>query len=194
MFQQSFQTSVGHNLFALYAGHDRPPRCKSARVARHQRRQFGTVPLDHAFHPIVGDPVHAERGVDLRAEIDGQETVALQTARCHQDEDSESGITEAEALWWRLAEQADDSINEVDFAINILEQTHILGIRGEVLPASETRLMKTGPEIIVARYSAAPCAHEVDHRQIDNFAVALEPHQRIWKVMQCDRSRIRYSE
>ena len=51
---------------------------------------------DHAGHAVVGDPVHAERRIDLGPEIDGEEAVALQPARRHQDEDAEGRVGEAE--------------------------------------------------------------------------------------------------
>ena len=47
--------------------------------------------------PLLVDPVQAERRVDLGPEVHGQETVALQPPRRHQDEDAERGVAEAEA-------------------------------------------------------------------------------------------------
>ncbi len=52
--------------------------------------------------PFLVDPVHAERRVDLGPEVDGEEPVALQAPRRHQDEDAERGVGEAEAGRRRL--------------------------------------------------------------------------------------------
>src|SRR5208283_2248199 len=85
---------------------DRPPRGERARRAGQDAGQVWAVAEDDAGHAVVGDPVHAERRVDLRAEVDGEEAVALQPPRGHQDEYAEGGVGEPETLRGSLREEA----------------------------------------------------------------------------------------
>ena len=149
---------------------------------------------DQAGHAIVGDPVDAERRIDLGPEIHGQEAVALQPPRGHQDEDAEGRIAEAEAGRRRLGHQPDDRIDLVDIAIDLLEQAHVLGARRQLFPARDARPVQPGAEVIVARHAAPARAHDIDHGEVDDLVVALELEQRAREVVERDRAGMRDAE
>src|SRR5262245_14699111 len=67
--------------------------------ALHCRRQGRKVPGDHVHHRGFLDPLDAVLGIDLGAIVPGEEPVALQAPRRHQDEEAEGGLAEAEP--WR---------------------------------------------------------------------------------------------
>ena len=60
--------------------------------------QLRIVALQHGQHRVLLDVVEAELRVDLRAVVVGEEPIALQAPRRHQDEDAERRVAEAEAL------------------------------------------------------------------------------------------------
>lgn len=64
-------------------------------------------PLQNVLHGSMLDPSEPLLRVRLLVELRGDEAVALQSPRCHQDEDAEGGVAKAEALWKRLAVRAD---------------------------------------------------------------------------------------
>ncbi len=65
------------------------------------------MPQQHRFHAVVTNPIQAEVGVDFGPIVVGKEAIALEPPRCHQDEDAEGGVAEAEALRQILRQEPD---------------------------------------------------------------------------------------
>ena len=55
--------------------------------------------------------------VDLRPEVVGEEAIALQPPRRHQDEDAERGFAEAEALGQRLGVEPGHQVDLLEIAV-----------------------------------------------------------------------------
>src|SRR5436190_24282010 len=77
---------------------------KGAGAPRQHTSEARAVAQNDARHPIVIDPVEAERRVHFRAIVHREEAVALQPPRGHQNEYAKRRIAEAEADGWRLGE------------------------------------------------------------------------------------------
>src|ERR1700730_4026315 len=69
--------------------------------------KLGELAQQGRLHRIVANPSHSELGVDLGPEVVGEETVALQAPRGHQDENPEGGVAEAKTLGQVLRQQPD---------------------------------------------------------------------------------------
>ena len=75
------------------------------------------MPLQHARHRIVFNPVEAGLGVCLRVVVGREEAVTLKSTRGHQDEDAESGVAEAEARRRLFGVHPDHRIHAVDVVV-----------------------------------------------------------------------------
>src|ERR1700674_1771507 len=96
---------------------DSGPRCERVFDAAQGGPQVGEVAQQDGCETVVGDPGHSCRRVNLRREVGGEEPVAVEPARGHQDEDPEGGITEAKARWGRLGIEADHQVDLVNVAL-----------------------------------------------------------------------------
>ncbi len=88
------------------------------RTPAQHRRQLGVMSHQHRAHVVLGDPAHALGRVGLRGEVGGEEAVALQPPRCHQDEDAERGVAEAEAGRRRLGVQPHGQVDVLDGVVD----------------------------------------------------------------------------
>src|SRR5262249_57083072 len=77
------------------------------------RPQLRHMPLQHGPQTVVLHPCEPRRRIDLRREIGGEEAVALEPPRSHQDEDAKSRVGKAGAHWWRVAMHSDSEIQRV---------------------------------------------------------------------------------
>src|SRR5688500_2054040 len=76
----------------------RLPRGQRVVEPVHRKGQRREVPCDDVDHRRLFHPVDTLLGVDLRPVIPGQEPIALQPPRGHEQEDAECRLAEAEAL------------------------------------------------------------------------------------------------
>src|SRR5215510_14996798 len=150
------------------------PRREGVVDAFERHRQLRHVPLQHGLHGIVVDPVHAELGVDLGAKVVGEEPVALEAPRGHQDEDAEDGIAEPESVGEVLRQGSDQEIDAVDVVLVDLAQLgRDLRLAGDLLERLDALLAHELAEAVVARYAALTIAHDVDRRHIHERLVEL---------------------
>ena len=63
-----------------------------------------------AAHAVVVDPIKPDLGIGGRRVVAAQETVALQSPRSHQDEDTERSLAEGEARREALGVHADHQV------------------------------------------------------------------------------------
>ena len=101
-----------------HARHPRPRR-EGVLDAPQRRRQLRIVPEQHVAHARPVDPVEPRLRVGLRVVVAGEEAVALQPPRRHQDEDAESRVAEAEALRQRLGIEPDHQVDLLDVAVDL---------------------------------------------------------------------------
>src|SRR5262249_2728586 len=94
---------------------------KGVAGARQRRGKLRTVAQEDAGHAVVGNPVDAQRRVDLGPEINGQEPIALEAPRSHQQEYAKGGITEAETHRHGLGKQADHGVDHVELAVDVAQ-------------------------------------------------------------------------
>src|SRR6516162_10280321 len=80
---------------ARRAGHPLPG-LEGVGHAAQNRAKLRVVTKQDVGHRRLLDPVHSELRVDLRREVLGEITVAVQPARRHDDEDPEGGVAESE--------------------------------------------------------------------------------------------------
>src|SRR5687767_2112072 len=78
------------------------PRLKCILDSRERRPELRKMTPQDTQHRVLLEVVQAELGIDLRAVVVGIEPVALQAARCHEQEDTEGGLAEPETLGQRL--------------------------------------------------------------------------------------------
>src|SRR4029450_6060722 len=100
-------------------GREVVPRLETVADAIERRPEPREVPQQHGHQAVVVHPVDAGRRVDVGGEVLGDEAVALQPPRRHQDEDPEGGVAEAEAGRRGLAEQADHQVETIDVVPSI---------------------------------------------------------------------------
>ena len=85
-------------------------------------RELGAVPGQDVDHRVLLHPLQPLAGVDLRRVVAGEEPVAVEPARRHQDEDPEGGVAEGEPRRQVLGVQPGDQVDLVDVAaVDVLE-------------------------------------------------------------------------
>ena len=142
------------------------------------------------------DPVEALGRVDLGRVVVGEEAVALQPPRRHQDEDPEGGVAEAEAGRQRLGEQPDLEVDAVDVpVVDVADLLAHFGFVGEVLELLDPRLAQRLAEVVVAPHAALAVAQDVDRPEVDPVAVQADVvRERLRVVVQRDRAGVRDAE
>src|SRR5262249_17901098 len=125
------------------------------------RPQLRHVPLEYRTQIIVLYPCEAGRRIDLRSEIVGEEAIALEPPRCHQDEDAEGRIGKAEPGRRLLAMHADQEIDVLDSHVDGGKLALPVGIGRELREALRNAHAKIAAKRAVARYAALAIAQHV---------------------------------
>jgi hypothetical protein len=103
-----------------------------------------------------------DRWVDVRVVVLGEEPVALEPARRHQDEDLECGVVEPESGRRLLAEHADLQVDVLAATVvDVADLRTPLGVRGEVLEARDRRSAQQLAKVVVATNPALAIAQDV---------------------------------
>jgi len=97
------------------------PRRKDILLVFQRIRKGREVSYQDILHRGIRYPVEAFGSVRLLIELRSDEPIALQPPRCHQDEDPELRIAEAESLGERLDLAADDHIDHLDVLVDLLQ-------------------------------------------------------------------------
>src|SRR5262245_21234071 len=97
---------------------DDVPGCKRVVDAVERGRELGEVAQEQRPHRVRLDPVDALGRVDLGPIVAREETVGLDPARRHQDEDPKGGVAEPEALGLRLGVHADHGVDLFRVAVD----------------------------------------------------------------------------
>ena len=148
----------------------RPRRERVAHAAQ-RGRQVRVVPGQHRRHVVVVDPAHPLGGVDGGREVGGEEPVALQPPRRHQDEDPERGVAEPEPGRRRLGVQAH---REVDVLDRVVDRRQLRGRRrvlGQVVERPGRGQAQQPAELVVAGHAALAGAQDVHGGEVDLHAV-----------------------
>ncbi len=102
-------------------------------------------------HGVGVDPVHADLGIDLGGVVVGEEAVAVEAARGHEDEDAEGGVGEAEALGRGLGEESDDEVDGVDVTgVDAANLFAPFGVVGEIFKGADRLEVEELAELGVA--------------------------------------------
>ena len=134
------------------------------------------MPGQHRRHVVVVDPAHPLGGVGGGREVGGEEPVALQAPRRHEDEDPERGVAEPEPGWRRLGVQAHREVDVLDRVVHRGQLRRGRRILGEVVEGPGRRQRQQPAELVVAGDAALPGAQDVHGREVNLHAVlAAEP-------------------
>jgi hypothetical protein len=80
------------------------------------------VPQDNFLHSGSSYPFEASNGIELLPIVRREETIAFQSARCHQNENSKGSIAKTKTFRERLAEHADHRIDVLKlFLVDFLQ-------------------------------------------------------------------------
>src|SRR5262249_9073763 len=118
-------------------------------------------------------PGEPGRRIDLRPEIGGEEAVALEPPRSHQDEDAESRVGKPELGWLLLAMHADQEVDLIDGLVNGGEIALPIGIGGELCEALRHAHAEMAAKCAVARHATLAIAQPVDRRDTDKDVILL---------------------
>jgi hypothetical protein len=58
------------------------------------------VPKNHILHGGVIDPIETDLCKDIRREVLGRKSIALEPTRRHEDEDTKGRVAKTETLWF----------------------------------------------------------------------------------------------
>ena len=169
------------------------PRRKHILALSQRLLQLGEVSAQHVLHARVLHPLEAFLGVHVLVPLAGDEAVALKPARCHDDEDAEGRLAEAEARDDGLAMGSHQGVHHVDVAA-----VHLAQLGGEGLVAARQLLERLGhrhaqqaPERRVARHAALAVAEDVDGAEVAALAVGrAEVAEEVRVVVVGDGARV----
>jgi hypothetical protein len=133
------------------------------------------VAQEDVLHLRAVDPLDPGLGVDLGPELGGEEAVALQPPRRHQDEHPERRVGEPEPGRERLRVHADLEVHLVD--VVVVDAADLLGpllVRGELVERAHARHPHLLAEVVVARHAALAVAQDVERGEVHDLAV--DPH------------------
>src|SRR6187399_62776 len=123
--------------------------------ALQRRLELREMPEQDGPHVVVGDPVEPDLRVHLGPVVGREETIALEPAGSHQDEDAKRGVAEAEALWRLLREETHLEVDRVEIAVVDLPDLLLpLLVRRDLLERGQGLHVEELAELRIARHSS----------------------------------------
>jgi len=113
--------------------------------------QLGEVPQQHRRHGVALDPVDPRLGVDRGRIVAGEQPVALQAPRRHQNEHAERRVAEPEALRRLLGVHAHHQVDLVRVAVDLAQGAGELAVLRHLLEREHARLVKQLAKAVIAR-------------------------------------------
>src|SRR5687767_4232127 len=127
-----------------------PPRFERVVHAVERGPQFRIVTLQHVEHRGLTDIVQPELRIDLRPEIVGEESVALEAAGGHQHEHPERRVAEAEPFGQRFGEQPGHQVHLLEVVVvDPFDFVPPHDVVGELVERLHRVLVEQAPELVV---------------------------------------------
>ena len=131
-------------------------------------------------------------GVNVGGVIIGQETVALDAASSHHDEDTKSGVRDRKTLRRGLGQRSRQKVDALDIAVDRLQFLLPGLVFSEFLEIRRHAHPQHAPERAIAGHAAFAVANDVGRRQVGHDAlgdVFGQPPQMGWIIVQHGRAR-----
>jgi len=134
--------------------------------------------------------------VDLGIVIRREESIAFQTARCHEDKDAEGCVAEAKSLRRILGEHANHQVDLIDVVVvNLPQFLHPLFVVGNLFESFDGGPMNQLAKLIVARHSTFAVTQNFCRRQVDGAPIWLcTLLQQVRIIVQGDRPWVEGTE
>src|SRR5437764_15285381 len=149
------------------------PRREWILDTRQHGRKLRCMTCQYARQAVTLDPLHTTRRVDLGRVVSGEEAVALEPARRHEDEDAKRRVAEAESSGLWRGVQTDGQVDPVNVPVHLAQLVDPDWIVRQFLDCNHPRLVQQLMECVVATNSPRPSSQYGDGCQTAGGSLRL---------------------